>query len=150
MEESKKNGCGCGSMETCQTQLSVFTCSRRYFSFPFFVHMSSQQGRIITWTFLLVLLICTFTLSWMFLLLNKLIYLLLRFNRKKGDYQNCVNGQPCILQILQTHLWSTCSELGKMPVKNDFLAWAFVHLLNWISNRTHSDVRLLQLKTELG
>jgi len=58
----------------------------------------------------------------MFLLLNKIIYLLLRFIRRKVDYQNRVNGQPCILQILQTQLWSTCTEVGKMPMKNDFLA----------------------------
>lgn len=41
-EESMKNDCGSGSLESYQTQLSFFTCSRRYFSFLFFVRVSSQ------------------------------------------------------------------------------------------------------------
>lgn len=118
------------------------------FSFPTLSMWMLSNAKIIIWTFLLALLICAFILSGMFLLLNMLIYVLLRFIRRGEQCQNSVNGQPCI-QVLQTHLWNTCTEVAKMPVKYDFLAWAFVHLLDWISNSTHSDVRLFQLKTVL-
>lgn len=119
------------------------------FPFPTLSMWTLSNAKIIMWTFLSVLLIYAFILSGIVLLMNMLVSLLLRFIRRGGHCQSCVNGQPCI-RILQTHLWNTCTEVAKMPVKYDFLAWAFVHLLDWISNRTHSDVRLLQLKTVLG
>lgn len=41
-EESMKNDCGSGSVESYQTQLSVFTRSKHYFCFLLFVRVSSQ------------------------------------------------------------------------------------------------------------